>query len=200
MSHTPLLAAVVAAALLTVAACGDGGTADDDAAGSTSGADSDASVADLDTYNAAVIDDLENGGGLPFGEAESRCMAEGFVESIGLDALQAAGVTPEELVAEEPSELGIDYDDAQAGRFAALMRGCGLSASDLLLSGPGEAGADVPEDLAACVDENVDADALFALAGQTMADGGAIDEAGAGAILADAVTACPGFAAAANSG
>ena len=170
------LAALGAAAVLTLAACGDDG-------GGAAG-----------PYVDALLADFEQDGDIPFEEADARCLAESFVDTIGVDELEDNDITPEELAAtDDPGALGLEFGEEEADSFADGIAGCDLSVGEVLLAGARSAGAEVPDDLVACVDENIDEDAFYGFVADSIVDEAAVDQAAVTALFADVAEACPGF-------
>ncbi len=162
------LAALGAAAVLTLAACGDDG-------GGAAG-----------PYVDALLADFEQDGDIPFEEADARCLAESFVDTIGVDELEDNDITPEELAAtDDPGALGLEFGEEEADSFADGIAGCDLSVGEVLLVGARSAGAEVPDDLVACVDENIDEDAFYGFVADSIVDEAAVDQAAVTALFAD---------------
>jgi hypothetical protein len=178
MRSSPALATLGAIAAVSVAAAACGG---DD--GGASG-----------PYVDALVADLQEGGDFPFETADARCLAEGFVDTIGVDVLEERDITPEELAAtSDPGDLGIEFGDEEADGFADAVAGCDLSVGELLLAGARSSGAEIPEDLVGCIDENIDEEAFYGFVADSIVDAEAVDEAAVTAVFTDVAEACPGF-------
>lgn len=97
-----------------------------------------------------------------------ECVAAEFVEAIGgADALDEKGITPGELAAtQDLSALDIEVGDREATMVADALEPCGVSVIDLLLVDFG----DVPAEVRACVEENVDEAALRAFVVEAVVD------------------------------
>lgn len=176
MRTTSALAAIAAAAALTLAACGDDG-------GGAAG-----------PYVDALVADFEDDGEFPYGESAGRCLVEGYIDAIGVDELEAAGITPEELAAAESRrELGLELGEADVEGLADAIAGCDLSFGEGLLAGGRATGTEVSEDLAACVDDTIDEDAFARFTAQLLVDPATVDQAAAAALFDEVGTACPGF-------
>jgi hypothetical protein len=91
------------AALLALASCGD-----DDSGGS--GGDSQS--ADGQEYVDAIMStfDAEDAG---FPEEDAQCVAERTVDIVGVDTLQEAGITPEEIAAGDGEDLLADFEPTE---------------------------------------------------------------------------------------
>lgn len=119
---TSLLTAGVLSLLLLATACGGddddaaaGKDKDEDARGtSTREAEAKASGASAKEYIAAIATSMNESEGGGFGDvATNECVAEGYVDAIGLDQLHDT-VTPEELWRKPdsiPEDFGLEVDD-----------------------------------------------------------------------------------------
>lgn len=86
-------------------------------------------------------------------EEQAGCFAERTIEAIGVDTIEEAEVTPEELAESDgPAEAGIELSEEQAREAAQAFTGCGLSLAGAF------AGEDADDQLVDCVDENLDED------------------------------------------
>lgn len=170
------LAAIGATAVLTLAACGDDG-------GGAAG-----------PYVDALVADFESGGDFPFETADARCLAEGYIDTVGVDELEAKDITPEELAAtDDPAALGLEFGEAEANGFADTIAGCDLSVGELVLAGARTTGAEIPDDLVDCIDENVDQEAFYDFIADSIIDPEAVSEEAAVAPFSEVAGACPGF-------
>lgn len=142
--HRRLLAALAAGALL-LAACGDDDT--------EAAADADAEYAE------AMAVSMEQDEDLPFAEGDIDCLSEEFVGALGgAERLEADGITPEDLRGDKGlDELGLDLGREEADGIAAAFGSCDVSLAELVLA---EAGEDVPAEVRACVEENLDEEVL----------------------------------------
>ena len=158
MSNRRTMGAVALVAVLAVlgAACGDS-----DDGGSDQRQD----------YVDALEASAEQDGGL---SAEERtCVAESFVDGYGADAIDEAGVTPDEIRdATGPDELGLDFSDEQKDEFYAQLTDC-MDVRTLMLDALSE-DADSPDEVRACLDDNIDDDLIreFLVTGFTEGDAG----------------------------
>ncbi len=178
MRIPPALAALGAATTLTLtaAACGDDG-------GGAAG-----------PYVDALVADFEGDGDFPFETADARCLAEGYVDTVGVEELEEKDITPEELAAtDDPAALGLEFGEAEANGFADTIAGCDLSVGELVLAGARTTGAEIPDDLVDCIDENVDEDAFFDFVADSIIDPEAVSEEAAVAPFSEVAGACPGF-------
>ncbi|HYZ98389.1 MAG TPA: hypothetical protein VE575_06535 [Acidimicrobiales bacterium] len=146
------------------AACGDdGGGGGVFGGGDGGGSNGDSSTERGQEYvDAMVAWDDEND---DLTEDEKECVSRGWVDVIGVDALDAA-TSPEELAESEGqslSEVGLSLDEQQRDGFWEALAGC-IDVRQLVLDQIGE---DVPEEAVACLDENMSDDFLrqFVLTG-----------------------------------
>ena len=99
---------------------------------------------EADEYVDALVDEIG-------GDAESAtCVGEAFVNAVGVERLEASGVTPEDFATSgSPAELGLEIDQANA----ASMQ-CDLEACPSLIDLFAEA-ADAPDDDVDCFRESI---------------------------------------------
>ncbi len=156
MFRRTLVALVAGALLLT--ACGDDG-----------GDDARAEYVDAMAKSMAADQDL------PFAAEDRECLAGEFVDALGgASSLQDAGLTPEELAEREDlTALDLDLGEEEAQAMAASFGNCDVSLAEMVLA---EAGDDVPAEVRACVEENLDEDVLADFFAQVLVDDGASTE------------------------
>lgn len=177
MRPTIVLATALALAL---AACGD----DDDGGGGGAAG----------PYVDALVEEFDEGGDFPFDAGEARCLAAGFVDAVGAAELEAAGITPEEFAAsDDPSALGVEFGASEAEALADTLGSCDLSVGELLIADEGSAGAEIPDGLVDCIDDNIEEDAFFDFFAASIVDEELLDEGAAAALFADLAEACPSF-------
>jgi hypothetical protein len=124
------------AGVLGLAACGDDG---DDGAS-------------RDEYVEAM---LATSNDPQFSEEDNRCLAESFVDGIGVDTLADAGVDPGDFAdVDDPAELGLEISDAQGDAFYERVSAC-VDVRSIVVDGLAEG---APPEQAACVEANVDDD------------------------------------------
>lgn len=91
---------------------------------------------------------------------QSECVAEGWVDTIGVDELRAAGVSPQEFADGDDAQLEVlGLDDDDAGALYDVLGDCGLDLRDLYLSSFSEEG-DLTADQMACVEDIISEDAV----------------------------------------
>ena len=147
-----LAAAFLLASAALLAACGE---------------DDDGAAAPRNEYSAALAPNLFLD--LPVSDDARECVAAEFVAALGGPAaFEDEGVTPEELgQAIDLTELRMDVGRDAAEQVADALEPCGVSAVELLL-----AGLDLPPDVAACVEDNVDEADLRRFIVRTIVDDG----------------------------
>jgi hypothetical protein len=174
---------------LLLAACGDDDdTASDDPSTVDEDATDDADAEDdsdadgpytTEDYAAVLAADLQTGNSFPGTEEQIECVAAGFVEAIGgADALNDAGLTPEDLAAAEgPDDLRVELDEqAVADELVASFNACDYDLIRLLTE---SLGTEAPEGFEDCVRgelTNDDIAAVFARLIIDPADEEAADE------------------------
>lgn len=132
----------------------------DDGTTTTEADDDDGPVdADADAYVEAMMADFEEDDEL-FTTESAQCLAEKWVDMIGADTLNEAGVSPEDFAEngteDYAEELGIDEDMANA--MYDEFQGCGLDMEGLLRDQ--FASEELTPEQEACVDENLNEDTL----------------------------------------
>jgi hypothetical protein len=143
-------------------------------AGPAVGACSDDGGGDAQPYVDALTESFlesEDGEFAPTDE-QAECMAEKTIDAIGVDTLEDAGISPEEVVdSDGPDDLGLELSEDQATDAARAFVDCDLSYAEAF------AGADAPEEAIECIDENLDEDAMVeAIALQYQGEEDAADE------------------------
>lgn len=111
--------------------------------------------ADADAYVAALEADFDPS--MEASEDEIRCISEGVVEVIGVDNLQEAGISPEQLAANGPG--AIELDEEEAGAIADAFIDCLEDPMAVFAASMGAGDADAT----ACFEENLTEDQVRAL-------------------------------------
>lgn len=132
-----------------------------------------------DRYSAALAPNLFVGDGNGVDDEARECVSAEFVAALGgPEALESAGVTPEEFGdADDLAALGITVERAQAAQVADALEPCGVSVVELLLSE-----LDLPPETRTCVESNLDRTALRSFIVQTIVDE-STDVGDAGAVV-----------------
>lgn len=130
--------AAVAAVALALTACGGG----DDSGGRDSQTDEGKAYVEamMSTYSADM----------GFTEPQATCIAELAIDTVGVDALQDAGVTPEKI--EQGEELLADFTptEAQADTMVDGVFGC-VDFGELMVAQMGAEDIGIPEDKVRCI-------------------------------------------------
>ncbi|HYZ98391.1 MAG TPA: hypothetical protein VE575_06545 [Acidimicrobiales bacterium] len=187
--------AVLAVGVLA-AACGDdgdsGGGTDSGGNGSNGGSAASASDASSDRGQEYVDAFVATGEGSDFTDDETECLAQSWVDVIGVDQLDEA-TTPEEVREADDfflADLGIMVDQELSNQLWDGMSGC-VDFRELVL---GQARENVPADAIACVDENLSDDLLQQIFMTSLVEGDEAVQADEelNDQLNDLAEACPG--------
>lgn len=150
--------AFLATITLILAACGD-----DESAGGE------------DAYIDALTEDLQDTGdaGFSLSDDDAGCVAERFLEVVGgAEALDAEGITPDELAeSESPADVGLELDEEDGEAFGGAFVECELPLTDLVVDSIESEGEEVSDDLRACIDENFDEAEFGRIIGRGFATG-----------------------------
>jgi len=97
-----------------------------------------------------------------FSAAETKCIAAGAVDVIGVETLQKAGVTPEDMANDTASDLlpGFKPTQAQANSLVDMMFKC-VDFGAMFASAMGATGVSVPADKLHCVGDNLESNQVF---------------------------------------
>lgn len=123
----------------------------------------------------AIWDDDDEG----FSADARTCVAESFVDAYGVEELEAADLTPDDIAESDaagPGDLDLDLSDEQRASFSDRMTGC-LDLRALVGEVLGADG-ELPPEVVACLDENLTDDLLveFFTTGFTEGDAGFEDD------------------------
>jgi hypothetical protein len=168
-----LMVTTMVLAMLAVG-CGSGGDDDGDAAETTTTTAEEATTTeasgepqgDEQAWVEALAAKFSTGeledGALVLTEEQATCVGEGWVEAIGIDALTASGVTPEEAAEPNSDVAAFGADEAGAQAMVASFRDCDVDivakvAESLTASSPN------PEEDRICAEENLEVEAVEAL-------------------------------------
>jgi hypothetical protein len=181
-----ILAAVAAVSVMVLGACG--GDDDDDGA---------ASSGEGEEYVEAVAASMRDDE-VPMDAERANCAATAIVDVVGVDTLEDAGISPEELGdADNLQSLDVEVPDDITDRLGAAFDECGFADTikDALVNGfTGEFGSDLSAEATACLRDNLDDEAVTDALAATFVDGS--DEHMQEPLLS-AVAACPPVATAA---
>lgn len=123
----------------------------------------------------AIWDDDDEG----FSADARTCVAESFVDAYGVEELEAADLTPEDIAdsgADGPGDLGLDLSEEQRSSFSDRMTGC-LDLRSLVGEVLGS-GDELPPEVVQCLDDNLTDDLLveFFTTGFTQGEAGFEDD------------------------
>lgn len=183
---------IAAAALLLLTACGgddndEGGSDTTDSETTESGGDSNAYVEAL----AASMGEGENDD-IVLEEETANCVATAVVDLVGVDALEEAGISPEELAdGDSYADFDVELPADAAAQLGQSMGECEIAEAmrpivvDQLAA---EAGAELPSEATTCLEENIDNQAAADALAPAFIDG---SQAGIETMVGDALLACP---------
>ncbi len=161
----------------------------------TSGDEADSSADPGDYIEPLAASIPEGDQGLPVSQAQATCMATALVAVVGVDALQAAGVSPTEFVqTEDFASLGVELPPDATTLLGANLGQCDITAElESLLISPfaGEFGTELPPEAAACLADNMDDQAVVDGFAERLLEG---TDASFQATLGSAIAACPSVA------
>jgi hypothetical protein len=115
---------------------------------------------------------------LPLDEDEAECFAARFVSIIGVDALEDAGIEPEDFGDEDfdLNEADLEFDEDQGRELADGFGECGVSMAELLVASIEGEGTELSDDARDCLEENIDEDAFGEFFAQAFADPEAFED------------------------
>ncbi len=87
--------------------------------------------ADEQAYVDALVTTFSAEDAETFSLEQIECLAEEWVAGVGVDAFDAAGVTPEDIVADEGGIEDLEIDEATAGGMADALGTCGVEIRSL---------------------------------------------------------------------
>lgn len=185
--------------LLILGACGDDDEPEADAEDTESGSENESESnggSDADAYIEALAASLQEDEDLSIDEETARCTAAAGVNTVGVDALEAADVTPEELAEPDSSleSLGVEIPDDAALDMSAALQDCNLGetfAQVLVDSFASEETVQMPEDAATCIADNIDEEALSMLLANSFVTGGEGSDEDFSALFGAPLAACP---------
>ena len=139
---------VIGALALVLGACGD----DDDGG--------DVSEEEQPYVDALVESAAEDDGeDLQLDEAQAECLAPEWVSILGVDRLEAAGIEPGDLAADDLDFAELDLSEADGEAMLDALDECDVDMREIFLSGMTE-DSELSEEDRACLDEAFDDDLL----------------------------------------
>jgi hypothetical protein len=125
----------------------------------------------------------------PLTEEDARCIATSMVKAVGVDELEAAGITPESFSSDDEIPEGLEEDQARA--IVGGIKGC-IDMLELFVEGIAE-DTELSEDARACLADQFDDDLVDRLMVTMLTEGedGLDPSTGVGAEVMQAAFACP---------
>lgn len=112
------------------------------------------SDADAQPYVDALVSSLQDSDGPGPTDEQAECIAERAIDAIGVDTLEDAGVTPEEVAESDGPEDFVELSEDQARDVAESFVSCEFDFAAAF------AGEDASQEAIDCIDENLDEDDL----------------------------------------
>jgi hypothetical protein len=102
----------------------------------------------------------DDSGGMTLSDSQASCLAPKFVNTIGVDTLEAKGITPEDMGSDSDTDLSeMDLSEAQGGQLYDAFGACKIDVKELFISGMGS-DSEMSADDKKCLEDNFD-DALL---------------------------------------
>jgi hypothetical protein len=149
---------MMSAALILLAACGDDDGSDGDAEGSEGEATQEEFV------NAVATSFREGEDSLSLEDPGATCVATAIVDVAGVDSLNEAGVTPDDLAeANDLTSTGVEVPDDAGTTIAAALRGCDVAEEleSLVTTGLLQGFSNLPPDQTECMTNALDGDSMI---------------------------------------
>ena len=163
------MAARLAVAVLVLGACGD----DDDGATSDGTVTQGSVPAESQPYVESLVAGFTSGDDedLQLTQEQAECVAPRWVDTIGVDRITDAGIAPEDIGADgnsELSELGLSEDEGN--ELYDAFGDCDVDLQQAFVDGIAASG-ELPDDVAACLEEHFDEDTLRQIMVVTITEG-----------------------------
>ncbi len=153
VNRTRIAGAVMAGGLL-FAACGDDG----------------GGGASSNEYSDAIAKAIRGEGDAPFSDDEIDCLAREIVDAVGgPSTFEDADISADDLA--ETTDLagsGLELDGTEADAVAESFGTCDINLTEAFLD---DLGADVPDDVKSCIEDNLTEDAFADLFAQALVSG-----------------------------
>jgi hypothetical protein len=190
-----LFGGIMAASLLFLVACGgDDDESSDDGGGTTTTTEAEGSSGESNEYVEVLAQSMVEGQDeIALDEETANCVATAVVDLVGADALEDAGVTPEDLAAAEGfGDLDVELPDDAADQLGGTIGDCEGVAEPLrpllLESFVAGLGVELEPEATTCLEENIDDEGVGNALAAVFVDG---SDEGFQTVVTDAVLACP---------
>jgi hypothetical protein len=182
---------IAAAALLLLIACG-GDDNDDEGGSDTTESETTEAGGDNAYVDALAASMVEGQDDITLGEDTANCVASSIVNLVGVDTLEEADISPEEFAgAESFSDLDVELPQDAVTQLGQSMGECDVAEAMrpvVVEQFAAEAGAELPAEATACLEENIDNQAAADALAAAFIDG---SQEGIETMVTDALLACP---------
>lgn len=123
-------------------------------------------------YVDAMVDSMLADDDFPATEKQARCFAANSVDVIGVDRLQAKGITPDDLRSDSSmdlSDIGLSMDEGND--IYDGFEDCGIDVKGLMLESMEDDGKPVPDEVKTCIDTVLTKDNLRKLMVSSIVNG-----------------------------
>jgi hypothetical protein len=184
---------IAAAALLLLIACGGDDNDDEGGSDTTESETTESGGGDDNAYVEALAASMnEEQDDITLGEEDANCVASSIVDLVGVDALEEADISPEEFAAAESfSDVDVELPEDAAAQLGQSMGECDVAGAMrpvVVEQFAAEAGAELPAEATACLEENIDNQAAADALAAAFIDG---SQEGIETMVTDALLACP---------
>jgi hypothetical protein len=109
-------------------------------------------------YVDAIAKTMEGDKDFPLEDKDARCLAGRMVDAIGVDTIEEAGVTPEEIEADDGSfdKVGANLSEEQASKLTdAIFDGGCVNMGELFASSMAAGGLNLTDEQAKCLGDEI---------------------------------------------
>jgi hypothetical protein len=186
-----LFGGIVTASLLLLVACGGDGDEDSGDDGETTTTEDQAAAGD--EYVDALAETMTEGQDeISLDDETAECVATATIDMVGADALEEAGISPEDLAeAESFADVDVELPADAVTQLGTAIGECEVAEPmrPILIEGfVSGSGADLPAEATTCLEENIDDEGVGNALATAFVEGSG---EGFETALADAVAACP---------
>lgn len=150
----------------------DGGSDDATSTTSTTEPESKGSSGGAAAYVEAVATSMRADGEMPLDDDQVKCFSARYVDIVGVDRFESAGLTPEMIAADNDGsfeELGLS--EAEGNELYDAFGGCGIDLRGLMLSSVAEEDEEMAPEVIACMEQVFDEDTFRAFMVTSMIHG-----------------------------